>query len=90
MVVKKLRFFDEEFNNVPSEDSEDVTEVQKTALKRYFSEMVDQYPKHMALFVRDREKAKRLRLEADEWEKKAKKAMDRCFGVYEDEPLQDV
>ena len=51
--------------------------------------MVDMYPEDMAYVAKCREKAKRLRKEADKWEEMSKKAIEKCFGIYSEEPVDE-
>ena len=52
--------------------------------------MVEKYPKDMKYVAQCREKAKRLRQEADKWEELSKKAIQKCFGIYTDEPVDEA
>jgi len=51
--------------------------------------MVEKYPEDMAYVAKCREKAKRLRQQADKWENLSKKAIQKCFDIYPDEPLDE-
>ena len=52
--------------------------------------MIDQYPDDFAKFIAKREKAKRMRKEADALWKEAENHMNMCLGFFDDEPLYPI
>jgi hypothetical protein len=75
---------DEQMSHVSADRKE------KQFMKRYFSNMVDLYPDDSAAFIKAREYAKRMRVEADHSHEAYKKKMLRMFDVYENEPVVDT
>ena len=73
-----------------SPEQQDPIKDQKEELKRYFSKMVDTYPDDFVRFITKREKAKRLRKEADALWKQAEEEMHNCLGFDLHEPLYDI
>ena len=58
-------------------------------LTRYYGNMIAMYPEEMGYVMKCREKAKRLGAEADRWDKISMKAIQKCFGVYPDDPINE-
>ena len=58
-------------------------------LTKYYGNMIAMYPEEMGYVMKCREKAKRLKAEADRWDNISMKAIQKCFGVYPNEPINE-
>ena len=67
-VAQKVRFNDSEQRSESPVKEVTISDEQRRALKRYFNDMIDDYPQYFVAFVQNREKIKRLKKEVDEHE----------------------
>ena len=88
--MKKLRLGDDEHESELSPEQQPPTDIKKNAAKRYFSQMIDDYPDTFISFIVKREKAKLARIDADRLQKESDEEMKNCLTLYDNEPLYDI
>ena len=89
-VIRKLNFPDQQQSTDSSPEKPFYTTKQKDAAKRYFSQMIEDYPEFFIPFVAKREQAKRAKVEADRLQKESDEDMAKCLKFDDQEPLYDI
>ena len=89
VVKKQLDFNAPEFKEASDDKQVDEVAIEVVKLTRYYGNMIAMYAEEMRYVMKCREKAKRLRAEADRWENLSQNAIQKCFGIWPDEPIDE-
>lgn len=90
MVIKKGLFQDTETYSEPTPPKKDYTETEKKLAKRYFNDMIEEYPELVIKLIKGREKAKQAKIEADRLMKESDEEINNCLNLFDYEPLDNV
>ena len=89
VVKMQLDFNAPEFQEASNDKQVDEVAIKVVKLTRYYGNIIAMYPEEMRYVMKCREKAKRMRAEADRWEILSQQAIQKCFGIWPQEPIDE-